>query len=264
MDRQNCSKMVHFLGMIWFVICTGYMLAYTVLRADKGWRIWISLSGYSMVLMLFLIGSYLFAIFRGVARSQQDELEHPLTSAGCYCLFYNTSSFIGALAGGLAAINITRIAHYPLMIAAGSLSVNFLVWIVVDPLLAAVEMLLPTSRQHRAERLANARRIRRQELLAKEQTLAELETSEQQELQIWNRALQTKAKELAALLSAGPAVINSRRGTVVDLGVDAWQLGGTGCMQHLHSMAMQICEDDSQDAKVVDSVSSCWCGIGNW
>ena len=36
----------------------------------------------------------------------------------------------------------------------GTLKTTFIVWIVIDPLVGVIEMLLPESREHRAERLA--------------------------------------------------------------------------------------------------------------
>lgn len=262
--NRYISRMTHLLGMIWFFLCTGYIFAWIILRANSGWIVAISLSGYSTALVLFLICFFLFAVFHRLGKSQIIQLEHPLTSTGFYGLCYNTSSFIGALAGVLAAIGTDGTSNYPLLIAAGSFLVTFVVWLILDPLLAAAEMLLPQSRQNRAIRLAQVKEMRKKETLAKIHALAEAETSEMKKLKKWNKVLEPHAKELAALSITSPAALEQNRGRIVDIGINAWQTGGLGCMRHLHSMAVQTSRQDSRESRSMELVSACWDGIGNW
>ncbi len=123
---------------------------------------------------------------------------------------------------------------------------------------------VPSSRQHRAIRLAHVKEMRRKESLAKKHALAEAEASEVKKLKIWDNILEPKAKELAALSITSPAALEQSRGRIVDIGIAAWQLGGLGCMRHLHSMAVQTSRQDSRDTRSMDFVSACWDGIGNW
>ena len=95
------------------------------------------------------------------------------------------------------------------------------------------------------------------ESLAKKHALAEAEASQAKKLKIWDKALATKAKELAALSITSLAVLEQNRGRIVDVGVAAWQLGGLGCMRHLHSMAVQAAMQDSRDTRSMEFVSAC-------
>ena len=106
--------------------------------------------------------------------------------------------------------------------------------------------------------------MRQKESLAKKHALAEAEASEAKKLKIWDKVLEPKAKELAALSITSPAALEQSRGRIVDIGIAAWQLGGLGCMRHLHSMAVKAAMQDSQDTKSLVFVSACWDGIGNW
>jgi hypothetical protein len=250
--------------MIWFFLCTGYIFAWIILRANRGWIVAISLSGYSTAFVVFLICFFLFAVYHRLGKAQIHKLEHPLTSTGCYGLCYNISSFIGALAGVLAAISTAGTSNYPLLIAAGSFLVTFVVWLILDPLLAAAEMLLPQSRQNRAIRLAKVKEMRQNESLAKKHALEEAETSETEKLKKWDKVLEPNVKELAALSITSPAALEQSRGRIVDIGIGAWQMGGLGCMRHLHSMAVQTSRQDSRGTTSMDLVSACWDGIGNW
>ena len=73
---------------------------------------------------------YLFALFRGVARSQKTELEHPLTASVYYSVFYDLSPFLGGLSGSLGAIGVSRVTDYLLVVAYGTFLVTFFVDIV--------------------------------------------------------------------------------------------------------------------------------------
>ena len=106
--------------------------------------------------------------------------------------------------------------------------------------------------------------MRQKESLAKKHALAEAEASHAKKRKIWDKVLAPKAKELAALSITSPSVLEQSRGRIVDIGVAAWQLGGLGCMRHLHSMAVQTAMQDSRDTTSMDFVSACWDGIGNW
>jgi len=106
--------------------------------------------------------------------------------------------------------------------------------------------------------------MRRNESLAKKHALAEAEATEARKLKIWDKVLEPKAKELAALSITSPAELEQSRGRIVDIGIAAWQLGGLGCMRHLHSMAVRASRQGSRDTTSMDYVSACWDGIGNW
>ena len=264
-DRQErLLKLIHFISTGWFAFSAGYMLVSALLRAGKSWWIIVPLSGYWALIVFLLISLYLFAIFRGVARSQKTEIEHPLTTSIYYLVFYDISPFLGALAGSLAAIGVRRITDYLLVITTGSLWTTFLMWIIVDPVTGLVEMLLPSSREHRRARLAEAKAMREKQRLAKERLLAEVEAKEQLQRGRWKKVLLPEAEKLAALVTGGGAANECRETEAVDIGVKAWQIGGLSCMQQLHSMAVEICRCECGHEKIIDYISIWWDGIGSW
>jgi len=264
-SRRRILKLIHLAGTVWFILCVGYILVFALRQAGFQWWVIFSLSGYSVLIVLLLISLYLFAIFRGAARSQKIEVEHPLTSTDYYTVFYITTPFLGGLAGCLGMMGVSIIKQFLLGVALGTLGTTFLVWVVVDPVTALLEMLLPpASRKHRAERLAKIRAEREKRQKDSERLLAEALAKEESDRCRWQEALKPQAEKLAELLTANRANFRQAERKAVDIGVNAWQAGGLGCMRQLRDMAMDLCKKKYQDLMIVDYVSSWWDGIGSW
>ena len=264
MDKRIILKLVHFASTSWFIISAAYLLASALRQAGKSWWVIVSLSGYSTSIVFLLTSLYLFAIFRGIARNQKTETEHPLTASTYYMVLYDISPFLGAVAGSFAAIGSSKVANYLLMTAAGSLWATFLVWIIIDPLAAFIETLLPSSSRYRQRRLARLDAVKKTGCSAKLRLLAEIEAKEQQQKILWGKVLQPYAEELAVLASTNKTPDKHAENKAVKIGVNAWQIGGITCMRYLHSAAMEICKKKYQNAASFDYVSIWWDGIGNW
>jgi len=264
MSRRKALQLVHFAGTVWFALSASYILAWALQRAGKSWWVIVSLSGYSTLMALLLIGLYLLAIFRGAAQSRKREIEHPLTTSIYYLVFYEVSPFLGALAGSFAAVGLIKPTDYLLVVAVGSFLATFLVWITIDPAAGLAEMLLPSIREHRRNRLAQAKAMREKQRLAKQRLLAEIRMKEEQERARWGEILRPNAEKLAAVAAGVEAADEHRETEAVDIGVNAWQMGGLNCMRELHSMAMEICRKKYQGSMIIDYISTWWDGIGNW
>ncbi len=263
-NHRDTRKVVHVVSTGWFVLSVGYLLVLGLLQASKSWWVILSVSGYSALLVFLLISLYLFAIFRGVARSQKTKVEHPLTTSAYYSFFYDVSPFLGALAGSIAALGVSKLTHYLLVIAVGTLWVTFVVWIIVDPTAGLLEMLLPSSREHRRKRLAQAKAARQKQRLVKEHLLAEAQAREKLERSRWIKSLLPYAEKLAALVAEEQPAYELRETEAVDIGVTAWQLGGLNCMRQLHSMTIEICKRKYANARIIDYISIWWDGVGSW
>jgi len=264
-SRRRILKLIHLAGTVWFILCIGYILVFALRQAGVNWWVIFSLSGYSALIVFLLISLYLFAIFRGAARSQKIEVEHPLTSTDYYTVFYITTPFLGGLAGCLGMMGVSIIKQFLLGVALGTLGTTFLVWVVVDPVTALLEMLLPpASRKHRAERLAKIRAEREKRQKDSERLLAEALAKEESDRRRWQEALKPQAEKLAELLTTNRVNFKQAERKAIDIGVNAWQAGGLGCMRQLHDMAMDLCKKKCQDLMIVDYVSSWWDGIGSW
>jgi hypothetical protein len=150
-------------------------------------------------------------------------------------------------------------------IALGTLGMTFLVWVIVDPLIGLLEMLLPpASRRHRAERLAKAKSEREREQRDRERLLEEVLAKAESEREYWRKVLKPQADELAELLVTDRVDFKRLECEVVSTGVKAWQVGGLSCMRELRDMAMEIAKQKNGNDSVVDYISGWWNGIGNW
>ncbi|MFA5238840.1 MAG: hypothetical protein WC476_03920 [Phycisphaerae bacterium] len=265
MSRPKKAKLIHLASTAWFMLCTGYIFVLALRQAGVRWWVIFSLSGYSVLLVFLLVSLYLFAIFRGVSSNQEIEAEHPLTNTNYYAMLYAVAPFLGSLAGCIGMIGENRISQFLLGIALGTLGATFLVWVIVDPVTGLLEMLLlPASRKHRAERLAQAKAQREERQKENERLLAEILAKEQLAHRSWQQLLKPLAEKLATLLAAKGNNFQEAEREAVDIGVYAWQTGGLGCMRQLRDMTIEIYRKKYQDSMIVDYVSNWWDGIGSW
>ena len=265
MFRRRVLKLIHLASTVWFVVCVGYIFVLGLHQAGIRWWVVFSLSGHGALVVFLLISLYLFAIYRGVSSSQKEQVEHPLTSTPHYTMFYVVTPFLGGLAGCLGMIGVSTVSQFLSGIALGSLGATFLVWVIVDPVAGLLEMLLPpTSRKHRAERLAAARVQRQEKQKERERLLAEVLAKEESDVRHWRDVLKPQAEKLAALLTSGEADFENVERQAADIGVTAWQTGGLVCMRALRDMVIELTRQSRPDRAVTDYISVWWDGIGSW
>lgn len=264
MGRCDKEKMIHFASTAWFMIAFGYILVLALRQAGFDWWVIFSLSGYSAVFVFLLISLYLFAIFRGIDRGQGIEIEHPLTSTSYYAVFYDVSPLLGGLAGYLGSLGISGISRLILGIALGTLAATFIIWIVVDPVIAFIEKILPASRKHRLERLAKVKALRQEQEQERKRLLEEVLSQDEQGRSHWYEALKPQAEELAKMLIAHQDDFKQAECKAVEIGADAWRIGGLSCMQELRNMAIAICKQKNKSRDIVDYIPIWWDGIGSW
>jgi hypothetical protein len=264
MRQRDELRLVHIVSTVWFILCVGYVLTLALRQAGAKWWVVFSLSGHGVLILMFLVSLYLFAIYRGISSSQNVQPEHPLTSTKYYAAFYVAAPPLGTLAGCLGMIGVGTVGRFVLGIAMGTLGVTFLVWVIVDPAIGLLELLLPASREHRARRLAEAKALREQKQRDRENLLAEVLAKEDSARRSWREALQPQAETLARLLTADAADLERAEQEAVGIGVSAWQTGGLACMKELHNMAIAIYKRNGHEKAVVDHITFWWDGIGNW
>ncbi len=256
-------KRIHFISTVWFFCAVAYFFLFSLRQAGKSWWVIISLSGYSTSLAFLFVSLYLFAIYRGIARSQKIEIEHPITTSFYYMVFYVISPLLGGFAGAVSGMQNTRLLNYFLVVAVGTFWVTFIVWIIIDPAAGLLEMLLPASCRHREKRLLQADAHRREEEIAKQRILIDVEKTEKSEQAYWEKILKPYAKELGQLLAEAGDNRNSIENQVVNIGLAAWRIGGLNCMRKLQSMAADTCEKHTA-LMLKDYISIWWDGIGTW
>jgi len=108
---------------------------------------------------------------------------------------------------------------------------------------------------------AEAQRRARQE--KREQLLAEAFAREKREQQQWQNQLRPQAERLAALLTCAASDLARAEQEAVDLGAEAWRMGGLDCMRQLHDMTIAVSRERGQE-RTDDYVASWWDGIGDW
>lgn len=264
MRRQDALRSVHLASTVWFILCVGYILVLGLRQAGVKWWVVFSLSGQGALIVLVLISLYLFAVFRGISSSQKVLLEHPLTNTTYYAVFYVATPFLGTLASCLGMIGVHTISQFLLGIALGTLGTTFLVWVIVDPAIGLLEMLLPASRKHRSERLAQAKAKREKRQKDSEHLLAQVLANEESDRHYWQEVLRPHAEKLAGLLTAERNDLKQVERQAVGIGANAWQIGGISCMRELRDMAMTISKQRNRDIDIVDYISFWWDGIGSW
>ena len=185
MSTQQKITSIHLASTIWFIICAGYISGLAMLQAGIKWWILFSLSFHGILLALLLISLYLFAIFRGISSSQKLQTEHPITKTDHYALFYAATPFLGGLAGFFGMIGTRTTTQFISGITLGTLAMTFLVWVIVDPALGMIEMLLPESRKHYIARQTESKKIKEKKQKDNERLLAEISKKEREWPVIW-------------------------------------------------------------------------------
>jgi hypothetical protein len=263
MSGQRTLKLFHIISTIWFVVCISFIFGLTLRQAGVNWWILFSLSGHGLLITLTLVSLYLFAIFRGISSSQKVQIEHPLTSTNYYRIFYVITPLLGGLAGCLGMIGISTPAQFASGVALGTLGTTFLVWVVVDPVVGLLEVLLPPeSRRHHFDRVTRAKELRRSRQENRENLLKEVLVKEKLERQQWREELKPKAEQLASMLAADEIDFKQIECEAVGIGVSAWQIGGLSCMKELRDMAIDLARKRNKSA--VDYIGVWWDGIGSW
>lgn len=264
MTARRALKLIHVVSTVWFVLCVGYILVLTLHQVGFNWLLIFSLSGHSVIVVFVLVSLYLFALFRGAGGSPHDEVEHPVTGTQYYMGFYVAAPLLGGLAGIIGMIGAENVGAFILGIVLGTLGTTFSVWVVIDPLIGLAEMLTPDSRRHRAERIARAEAERKVRQQKRERLLAEAFAREEQERERWHQTLQPQARRLAELLASDASGVGLAEREAVDIGAQAWRLGGLSCMRQLHDMALAAGKAANRGTEAVDYLAYWWDGIGDW
>lgn len=254
-------KFFHIAGTFWLSSCAAFLLIVALRQAGAGWWVIFSVGGFSGIAFLLLVSVYLFAIFRGVVRKQLSQ-EHPFTSSGFYLLFYDSTPFLGTLAGLISAQAVVAagVLEWLSLAAEGALTMTFLVWIIGDPLLGLVETLLPSCAAARRERLAAEAENRRRRQENRQRLLEQIQLSRQTEQEQWSQQLQPLAEKILTSLQQN-ATRDRVRHQAIELGACAWQQGGVKCMQHLLSLVNRLAREKGMP---LPPLAFWWDGIGNW
>ena len=264
METKQKISSIHLAGTIWFVICVGYILILTLLQSGVKWWIVFSLSIHGILLALLLISLYLFAIFRGISSSQKLHAEHPVTKTDQYAYFYAAVPFLGGLSGFLGMLGAETVHQFISGITLGTLAITFLVWVIIDPVLGLLEMVLPESRRHWIQRQNELKLAKENRQKERKRLLAQVLQQENSNHEHWREILKPQAEKLASLLTSDKSDFKKAEREAAGIGVEAWQMGGLSCMRELHDMALDVCREKNNKKDVTDFITFWWDGIGHW
>jgi hypothetical protein len=264
MASNRLLKFIHISSTCWFIASSVFLIIVALREAGLHWWVIFSLSGHSGAFILFLTLVYSFAMFRGVSRSQKIELEHPLTCSRCYLSFYDIAPFLGGAAGLTAATFTHNSFEILISVATGSMSSTFLVWILVDPAVSIAEMLLPASKSHRKKRITEMKELQRRIQVDNERLMEELVEMESINRKTREIKLRNIAADLARLLAEHKIGCGNIEPQVVEMGGNAWRLGGVECMRQLLEMAEQAYQKQYKEPVTTNYAEIWWDGIGTW
>lgn len=262
MTSKKFLKRIHVCGTLWFLLCAATLLIISLYHAGFDWWLIFSISGYSAVLLFFIVTVYLFAVYQGVVRTQ-TAVEHPLSTSLYYTALYDMAPFLGSAAGLMSLPVNTPWIFTVNTIAEGTLITTFLVWIVFDPVIGLVEMCLPESAASRKLRLAKMRQQKQHQKEAGQKLLRELERKESDLQAEWNRLFEPMATEAVELLSDPLPPSADVQARLVELGALAWKTGGVTCMRYFHQIILTRLQASNQ-RPAIDYPSVWWDGIGTW
>ncbi len=149
-------------------------------------------------------------------------------------------------------------------ITLGTLITTFVVWVIIDPVLGLLEMLLPESHKCYIQRQKQAKIIKEKQQNEHKRLLAEISVNENSTYQHWHKMLKPQAEKLASLLMDDIADQEEAGREAAGIGVNAWQIGGLNCMRELRNMALDLCRKKNKNEEVVDYITFWWDGIGGW
>ena len=264
MSKHRLLKLIHLLSTIWFGLCVAYILILGLRQAGVRWWVIFSLSGHSAIIVFLMVSVYLFAVFRGADRSRKIVQEYPLSSTDYYMFFYGVVPFLGGLAGLSGVIGMHSATQFFLGISYATLGATFMVWVIIDPLIGIIEILLPASRRHRRERLALVRAKRAEQQRAREQLLADLEIREKTLRGERLAKLKPLSERLLELIRDDGDGYEQKEREAIDIGVKASRIGGLDGMRQLHEMTMEQFRSKQRDMPRVDYITQWWDGIGGW
>ncbi len=259
-------KIIHLINTIWLTVCSAILLVISLRQAGVKWWVIFSLSGYSLVLAVFFIFVYIFAVFRGLVQRQNIHIEHPLTSSVAYLTFYDFCPLLGTLAGLLSIVSVQTANDIIIPAAMGSLITTFGIWMIIDPVIGLIEMSTPKSAQHRKNRTEQMKLQKIMQQQESKQLLSELFEREEKKKIDRQALLQPYCDRIHELLQNSKLTGLSPENTaeIISIGTYAWQQGGLSCMQQLHEMVIKRLNDNCGKPYIIDDLSIIWDGIGSW
>lgn len=268
MHYSDNFKKVHFGNTLLFMLCIVGISIEALRQAGLDWWLVFSISGYSLFTILFIMSVYVFVLFRGMVRNDEPDIEHPLTSLKIYKILYSITPMLGFIAGLLSQVGVDYEISKRMWLFGcemGSFWITILIWVLLDPLFNFLECRTPASMQSRQHRMELARQEKEKILAQRKKLLAELSEKEKIETVEQKKILDVPADKLSDLMLSGlRGSAGANNPVVIELGVNAWQLGGIKCMKLLRDMAWEKCVQKGLRPGMVDEVDYWWDGIGDW
>lgn len=262
MQLNKLRKYVHLFSTSWLIGAFFYVLFSALRYRGVNWWVIFSLSGYWLLLAALTVSVYLFAVYNSLVRNKEIEKEHPLTRTFYYMLLYDATPLVGALAAMCAITPADSVEQIVSILSIGTFAVTFLFWIIIDPALNLIELLLPDSRKLRNQRIERTRENKITHKINQQKMLQALSEAEQQQKEYWKAKLIPLAEDLNSLFGTDLGRDSQRK--IIDIGLKAWQIGGIGGMIELLRIAKNSNGQIEMWGVYEKHLSAMWDGIGEW
>jgi len=259
-DRQ--IRILHTVVAAQFAVSAALIIFWTLYEAHLQWWAIFSISAQAVVIVVFGILIYGFALFRRTV-GERIEAEHPLSGSVYYRFFYVVMPIFGGLASGIDYLTSEGLLPGLRGWALGTVLTAFVVWLFVDTAVGIGESILPETRRLRAVRLAGERELREAARREKELFLERLRAEKRATLERLRPVLDDRAQELMGLLAASaddPSVGSDR---AVTIGLEVWQAGGVDCMNELFAAIDRLCAAGAKP-QFTCILDYWWDGVGDW
>jgi len=264
MRTKKVLSTFYFAGIVLFVVSGAYLWICFDLVSTEVFGLGRIISQEPYLILGALVAAQFFALASVFMRRKARAIEHPLTAALYYRVFYYLCPFVGALAGAIAVLGSGFNTNGLTIVAAGTVLTTAIVWVMIDPVITLIELLGPKSRRLRHVRAVKVKEKRLRKNAHKQRLLEEARSQSSSILSNWEDVLSPYAQELADLVIGAEEPETHRRARAIDIALHASRLGGRRCMQHLYHMARRECRERTEDDWIVHNISVWWDGIGGW
>jgi hypothetical protein len=268
MKSDRSIRILHTIVTAQFAASAGLIIFWTLYQTRLGWWAIFSLSAQAIVIVLFGVLIYGFAVFRGTIGGR-IEAEHPLSGSIYYRAFYVVIPILGGLVSGVDAL-LAGSAPLPARLLAGlrgcalgTVVSAYIVWLFVDTAVGIAESLLTEPRRLHTVRLAREKEIRDAARREKEFLLERVRADKKALMERLAPLIEKCSAEIASLLKKSADDPSVGAGGAATIGLEIWQAGGVDCMRELFRAVERECSARNS-SHLMPTLDFWWDGVGNW
>lgn len=268
MKSDRSIRILHTIVTAQFAASAALIIFWTLYQTRLGWWAIFSISAQAIVIVLFGVLIYGFAVYRGTI-GERLETEHPLSGSIYYRVFYVVLPILAGLVS-LDDAFLAGEATLPLRLLAGlrgcalgTVVSAYIVWLFVDTTVGIAESLMPEPRRLRAIRIERERALRDAARRQKELLLERVRAERKARMERLAPVIAGHAAQIASLLARSADDPSVGAGAAATIGLEMWQAGGVDCMRELFRAVERECSARNL-SRLVSLLDFWWDGVGGW